>query len=165
MITYEKAHELFRYDPETGKLFNRTYRNSRARCGLESGDYVNGYRRVRVGGRQYQVHRVIWLLVYGKWPKNQIDHISHVRDDNRISNLREATNQENHRNTPIRADNTSGIIGVYWVDKSNKWGARICVDGKNVHLGSFDNISDASCARKSAEIKYGFHVNHGNCMI
>lgn len=39
--------------------------------------------------------------------------------------------------------------------------AGICIDGKTICLGSFSEIEDAAAARKKADIKYGFHKNHG----
>lgn len=98
----------------------------------------------------------------GPIPKGyQIDHLDHNRYNNRIENLRLVTNQENHRNMPIRKDNCSGYTGVRWVIDRGKWSATICIDGKTKHLGLFRDKDDAIAARQEAEIKYGFHPNHG----
>ena len=61
----------------------------------------------------------------------------------------------------MRKANTSGVTGVCFSKKGNKWFARIRLDGKSKHLGSFADKQDAIEARKDAEIKYGFHPNHG----
>lgn len=59
---------------------------------------------------------------------------------------------------------SSGITGVYWCEETNKWRARIQVNGKKIGLGSFARIEDAAAARKAAEVKYVFHANHGRCV-
>lgn len=97
----------------------------------------------------------------GSWPKEQIDHINHVRSDNRWINLREATNQENCKNRSISIRNKSGVVGVRWTKGKTKWAAYIHVNSKDKYLGFFFDKFEAICARKSAENKHGFHANHG----
>jgi len=120
-----------------------------------------GYIRLKVDGRQYQAHRVAWLIMTGEWPENDIDHINHDRADNRFINLREATCMENARNQKLRKTNKSGVCGVRLNKKKTKWDAQIQVVGKIIHLGAFDKFENAVKVRKEAEEKYGFHPNHG----
>lgn len=94
-------------------------------------------------------------------PDEQIDHINHVRTDNRIVNLRKASNTENSRNASIGSNNTSGALGVWFEKRRNAWVAEIKVDRRKIHIGQFDAFEDAVAARKAAEVKYGFHENHG----
>jgi len=47
--------------------------------------------------------------------------------------------------------NTSGCVGVSFNKINNKWRARINIDGKNVHLGFFENKIDAIEARKTKD--------------
>ena len=89
----------------------------------------------------------------------EIDHINGDRYDNRIINLKEATTSENNRNRRITDRNTSGYVGV--VKQGDKWYAYIKVDGKKIHLGTYNTKDEAIQARKQAEKKYGFHENHG----
>lgn len=91
-------------------------------------------------------HRLAWMIVNGKFPDFEIDHINRVRDDNRISNLREATSSQNGYNTKIREDNSSGIRGVNWYPKYNKWRAHINEGGKTVTIGYFSDKTDAESA-------------------
>jgi hypothetical protein len=121
---------------------------------------VLGYRFICLQYKKYLAHRLAWLYTYGMWPI-QIDHINHNRSDNRIINLRETTQAENLKNQSKRSDNTSGITGVYWRKDRDKWKAAITVNQKQKHLGNFLDFNDAVEARKAAEIKYGFHENHG----
>ena len=162
MITFEEANELLRYDPETGKLYWKVSRGSKAKAGSEAG-YIDatGYRRVTVNRKLYLTHRIAWLLTHGTWPENQIDHIDGDGNNNRLSNLRDVEQTHNQRNAKKRKDNTSGILGVGWHKCSKKWIARIVVDGKRVHLGIFDDIFHAIAVRKQAERDYNFHPNHG----
>lgn len=59
-------------------------------------------------------------------------------------------------------NNTSGVTGVYWSSRHRKWNPKIQVDYVMIDLSYFDCITDAAAARKRAEIKYGFHKNHGD---
>ena len=114
------------------------------KAGAEVGTYhPQGYRRVYIKGKVLLVHRIIYFLKYGYCPKF-IDHINQIKDDNGISNLRGATDQENQRNQGIQKNNKSGYKGVYLCKSSNKWIARITVNGKKIHLGYFNTALEAS---------------------
>jgi hypothetical protein len=121
----------------------------------------NGYLHGRIFGVAYQAHRVIWAMQNNNWPEEFIDHINGIRDDNRLSNLRCASMTDNNRNMRLSVRNKSGCVGVLLHKPTNKWIASIGVNGKSVHLGYFLEKSDAIDARKKAEIKYGYHENHG----
>ncbi|HBR1582633.1 TPA: HNH endonuclease [Klebsiella pneumoniae] len=121
----------------------------------------NGYRQITILGFPVKAHRIAWMLHTGKLLNGSVDHVNGVRDDNRISNLRIATPEDNARNKKQGALNKSGSMGVYWVKADRKWRVRIGVNGKYVSVGVFSNLEDALEARKTAEIKYGYHENHG----
>ena len=121
----------------------------------------NVYIIINIGGKMHKSHRLAWLAFYGAWPKDGIDHINHIRSDNRIINLREATLAENGKNRTLGKNNKSGVYGVSWDNERNKWVSNIKVNSKTIFLGRFDSFFNAVCARKSAEVKYGFHSNHG----
>ena len=151
---------VFAYDPQSGEL---TYRNDSISglAGTAVGySHSQGYLSTRIGGKDYLVHRVIWAMQQGVWP-TQVDHINHVRSDNRWSNLRDVSARENQMNMQARKNNTTGVQGVR-VLPSGKFHAYIMVNRKQIALGSYDNISDATEARKHAEVLYGFHTNHGS---
>ncbi len=82
------------------------------------------------------------------------DHIDRNTLNNRRSNLREATQAENVKNKSKQRNNTSGVTGVGWVDKLNKWRSRITYNKKEIYLGVFDNKIDAIKVRLKAEKKY-----------
>lgn len=156
-----RLRELFYYIPHTGKLISLV--DSKRR---HAGDTVGttdgkGHLQVYIDGRLWQVHRICWKLYYGVDPLDQIDHINGKRSDNKIVNLREASQLENNRNICIPKNNTSKIIGVTFHKATKKWSAQIRVNRKNIWLGVFTDKKSAITARKEAEKKYGFHPNHG----
>jgi len=109
-------------------------------------------------------HRLAWLYTYGSFPNGDIDHINGNGLDNRIANLRDVTRSVNLSNAKKRVDNTTGITGVVKAHTKGKWQAQIgliATTGKFKYLGTFDEIWDAICARKSADNAYGFNKNHG----
>ena len=162
MITQSELKKLLHYNPKTG-VFTRIISTNRS---VKIGDVAGskdrrGYIAVWIMGKSCMAHRLAWLYMSGSWPKNEIDHENHVRDDNRIINLREATRLENNKNASKRKDNTSGVCGIHWSERDKRWYAQVSVKGKRMFLGCFKDKFGAMCARKSADNKYGFHENHG----
>lgn len=159
MITQKELKELLHYDPETG-IFTwlvTPYKYGRVKIGDSAGSNdAYGYRRIKIKRRSYKSHRLAWLYVYGHFPPNALDHINVLKDDNRISNLRLATNSENQMNRGKPSNNTSGFKGVSWHKRRKKWDAYGQLNGKNKHLGAFDTAEAASVAYKSfAEQQHG----------
>ena len=151
---------MLNYNPATGVLTR-----IKGIKGTKAGDIIrcpngDGYYRISILGTRYFAHRVAWFYVYGAWPI-KIDHINHIKTDNRIENLRSVSHHQNMQNISISKTNKSGFNGVDKHKNSGKWRARIPFNGKEVHLGLFDNLDDAIESRKMANIKYGFHDNHG----
>jgi hypothetical protein len=101
-----------------------------------------------------------WLYVHGEWP-DQIDHINHNTSDNRICNLRNVSHSVNHKNLTLSKDNKSGISGVRWEKSTGRWRAEAVQKGIKTITARFDNLFEAACFRKSAEIRFGYHPNHG----
>jgi hypothetical protein len=157
--------EVFNYDSETGLLKRKI-----AAGGLNVGDVAgtkrpNGYVMVSINNKQIRAHRVAWEMYYNEKPNGCIDHINGIRDDNRIVNLRVVSVAENNRNLSINSRNKTGVTGVSWESDRQKWVAFIGVNkGKHLKIGRFDNLLDACCARKSAEIVLGYHTNHGKAL-
>ena len=74
----------------------------------------DGYLIIKVKGKQFKAHRIVWLLHYGSFPKSEIDHINRIRTDNRIENLRESNRREQIANRDIKPNKDTGCIGVYF---------------------------------------------------
>ena len=162
MLTQEQLKEVLNYNPETGDFTWKVRTSNRIQAGGIAGHLnVRGYITVRIGGKNYQAHRLAWLCMFGDFPKDEIDHINHVKNDNRIANLREATRQENNKNHSMNKRNTSGVVGVTRDRWDKKWQSNITVDGKLLYLGCFDDFFEAICSRLSANNKHGYHENHG----
>ncbi|HFW4797689.1 TPA: HNH endonuclease signature motif containing protein [Salmonella enterica subsp. diarizonae serovar 60-67:z35:-] len=120
--------------------------------------HPDGYQQVKLDNVLYLTHRIIWVMHYGDISKGkQVDHINHLRADNRIENLRLVTRLENSKNCAKNRNNKSGVTGVYFHTASGKWGAHI----GSRYLGIFPDKAEAIRVRKQAEAEEGFHINHG----
>lgn len=120
------------------------------------------YRKIGLSHVVWNEHRIIWIYHYGAIPKKmQIDHINGDGLDNHIENLRLATIAENNRNKPLTSRNKTGFAGVEKHSTCNRWVVRISMNGKRHYVGLYKTKEQAIAARKAAEVKYGFHPNHG----
>lgn len=156
-LTQKSLKKFLHYDPNTG-IFTRliSISNNAQKSSIAGNKNVRGYRRIRIEGKEYLEHRLVWLYVHGYMPPQEIDHINRVRHDNRLKNLRLATRKINCSNTGMMSNNSSGVKGVTWNRKSKKWQAQIGANQKekrrNIYIGMYDNIPDAKLAREIAEI-------------
>lgn len=163
-VSPERLVSLLNYNPHTGlfiwkeragddavtRRWNSNYAGKPAGC--SSGG--SGYIRISIDGCSYQSHRIAWAMFHGRWPTSYIDHISGDKHDNRIANLREASPEQNSRNSKVSSRNSSGFKGVSWHKKDKYWRAVIHAQGKQIRLGTFDNPESAARAYEQASIKY-----------
>ena len=155
MHNIDQLREAFEYFPDTGRVIRKS-------TGVDASyPTKTGYCRIFLGRKKYKLHRVVWAIENGYWPET-IDHINGDRADNRIANLRDVSARENSLNSRLRPDNKSGCSGVNWNSKTGKWQAQIRDNGSYVYLGLFEILDDAISARKAAEVRYGYHKNHGS---
>jgi hypothetical protein len=160
-VSVSDVRSLFSYDAETGNLFWSVRRvgtpvNRPAGCKQPS-----GYVRLKISDKYFYAHRVAWAIHYGSWPLEQLDHINHDGLDNRIANLRPASQAENLKNKSRYKNNASGVTGVSFHAGKAKWVVNINIGGKQVEIGRFANKDDAIAARRDAEKSHGYHENHG----
>ena len=156
---YTECHKRFSYDAKTGLLTRKISTSVRAKAGsIVAGMTGHGYVQVYSKGDNYLVHRIAWLMVFECLPSKFLDHINGDRTDNRIDNLREATNSENCQNRGKNKNNTTGFKGVFPRKGSliNPYRAKICSNGKSISLGKFPTAESAHEAYCQAVKK-----NHG----
>lgn len=152
MLTAEKLRERYVYSKATGAF---KYRQQRGR--MQKGDRAgtinsDGYWQIGIDGKLYKASRLAWLYVTGAWPRGQVDHKNRNRADDRWTNLRDTSHAENQQNCKtLRSNNRSGVRGVSWCTKRQRWQAHIQAEGKQRNLGVFKTIEAAEAAYKAAE--------------
>lgn len=154
MITREHLISVLRYDPVTGDF---TWIEAPSvwlhrLVGTVAGRKHLTQIQIRISGKNYLAHRLAWLYVHGVWPKEYIDHINGDPCDNRLSNLREATARENMFNRRMQKSNRLGVKGVLCARAAGRFMSRIRIDGRSVHLGTFDSVELASAAYAAAAV-------------
>ena len=142
--------ELFSYDSDTGKLFWKAGRGNKIKAGTEvSSKTKDGYLRVTMHYKTYQVHRIVWIILHGEIPEGKlVDHLDGNRENNRPDNLRLVDDSENSRNRAKRSNNTSGVTGVYFDKKRGNWRVQVYNENhKKIMLGSYKNLEEAKRVR------------------
>ena len=116
------------------------------------------YARVWFNGAPKAIHKMITPSF-----KDCVDHINHDQIDNRLANLRSVTHAENGQNQSMSKANKSGHCGIRERKgvRGSTWQVQIRKDDKQLYLGTFNNLAKAIVARKAAEVKFGYHQNHG----
>lgn len=157
----ESLREYLSYDQITGVIKWKKRRRG-IRLGSEAGKTTNGvYRKIKFNGALLKYHRVAWAIYYGEWPNGHIDHIDGDGLNNSISNLRQCNQSQNSRNMKMTSANTSGVKGITWHKKANKWMAQIMLNRKNHYIGLFEDILDAEIAVvNSRKILHGEFARH-----
>ena len=165
MLTKDLLNELFWHDEAIGELRWKVKRTGTRGVNSVAGYTIStGYRAVRVNGKQYRVHRLIWTMVVGDIPEGYyIDHIDGNISNNLITNLRLATKSQNGFNQKIRSDNTSGIKGVGFHRASGRWTASIYKDGKRTHAYFATKELAELFVQQARELLHGEFANHGVC--
>lgn len=158
-VFVEYLRGLFLYDPITGVVTNRVRRNYNALEGMEAGtSFLNAkgqrYRRIRLGHKMVLMHRLIWKLQTGKWPRGEVDHVDGDGMNNRWSNLRDVTPSVNAANlSRLRIDNKSGTQGVSFI-AGRGWVVQLNHQGKRVHWSTHCTEEAAVAMRRQVERQY-----------
>lgn len=142
------------YDPETGVL---------SRSGKPVGTKnSSGYLTASVLGRGFLVHRLVWQIVHGDVNGKQVDHINGDKADNRLGNLRAASDRTNSWNKGLRKSKAVPFKGVILDKERGNYRAQIVHDGRKFNLGRYDTPEAAAAAYKRAAVrKFGFFANDG----
>lgn len=133
--------DRFELNHKEGKLYYRTSVNSRGQKGRPAGT-VNalGYTQIRIHGRSYLAHRLIFYMTFGRWP-GMLDHVNGNRSDNRASNIRECSPTENLYNSRRPTSNTSGYKGIRL--EKGKYAIRMYVNGRPKRFGRTETLQEA----------------------
>jgi len=152
MITQEYIKQLFSYSD--GNLYWKISRSNCIQIGQKVGTTPkHGYSQTYFEGKNYRLHRLVFLYHYGYLPF-EIDHINGDKADNRIENLRAATSTQNQQNAKLRKDNISGVKGVNWYKPSKKWQVQLRINTVKTHIGYFNNLELAELVAIEARDKY-----------
>ncbi len=142
MLTQSRLKEVLRYNKNTGIFSWRVSRSHNVKAGDIAGTKDKRYLRIKIDGVLYRAHRLAWLYVTGKFPRNEIDHKNGSGIDNRWKNLRDVSRAVNRQNQ--RLPLPSNILGVQGVRKyRRKYRAVIGVNGKSLFLGLFHSPQEA----------------------
>lgn len=160
MILLQKdLQSILDYDPLTGVVKWKTVRSNMVKNSIAGSTNNRGYKQISLNSKTYFLHRVIWVLMFGNIPKGfYIDHINGNKTDNRLENLRLATNSQNQQNRPAPKNSSSGYRGVTWHKQAQKWMARICYNKQRKTIGLFDTAENAYKAYKDEAKKLFTHA-------
>lgn len=160
MRKHTKEDEVYlrdniKYDSETGYLWWTKPSRTRKLNKPIGGPHTEGYLRFSLklpSGKRYSIltHRFCWFLYYGQWPKEMLDHINGIKTDNRIENLRLATDEENNRNRRSTKSSSSKYKGVSWHKRVKKWISKITLNCRAKHLGYYSSEKEAALAYDKA---------------
>lgn len=117
--------------------------------GFYAAHISDGYVVLKYNGKKVMLHRLIMGM-----PDCQVDHINRDRSDNRKSNLRLVTNQQNSFNSSISRNNSSGYKGVSWSKAAKAWEARIMLNGRSIYLGLHRTKEDAAARYNEAALHF-----------
>lgn len=142
MISQNRVKEVLHYNPETG-IF--TWRDYKGRRGQVAGCAdKRGYIHINFDCKHYLAHRLAFVYMIGRYPKELTDHRDQNKSNNTWSNLREANHSQNRANQGIRADSKSGYRGVYFCNTKNLWVAEVRHNGKHSYCGQSDCKHEAA---------------------
>jgi hypothetical protein len=137
-LTIERLREVLSYDPVSGKFTWKITLSNRCPAGQEAGTVrADGRRYIHIDGVSYVAAPLAWAISKGEFPVLEVDHKSRVTSDDRLKNLRLASDAQQQWNIGVRADNGSGFRGVHYCSATGRWRAQITSEGRRVSLGRF----------------------------
>ena len=119
--------------------------NKTETCWLWTGSTSRGYGYFSIHPRMIQAYRVSYEMEYGPIPDGvHVDHVCHVPACVRPDHLRATTNKQNAENrNGGRSGSKSGVRGVSWYTRHQKWKVQVGHGGKNHYFGYFDSLEEA----------------------
>lgn len=162
MLTQDRLKEILYYNPYVG-VFTWRNKSNRRTYGKTAGTAKGkGYIVIGIGRKYYAVHHLVWLWHYGSLPKDQIDHIDGDRSNNLLKNLRAVSQEQNSMNMKRNSANSSGVKGVHWDVRRQRWVAVIRNKDKCLFRMAFKSLDEAEREIKAVREKlHGEYANHG----
>ncbi len=163
-LHYDSVSGDFRRKPtfdETGRCTNPAFAGELA-GGVNPS---NGTLYIYIDGKLYAAHRLAWLMMTGKEPEDQIDHIDGNRLNNAWLNLREADNRQNNCNRPKQCNNTSGYKGVTYHSQNDCWVAQTWHKGKRIHISCHRTPEEAARAYKEFVLELHAEFIHPSVLL
>jgi hypothetical protein len=152
MITQQQVLDAFEY--REGKLYWKYVKSIAIKVGDEAGANDGyGYRVIRFSNKLYRAHHLVYLMFNGVLPK-RIDHINGNRLDNRIENLRIATDSQNNCNKGLQSNNTTGYKNVKWHERIKKYEVSVQFNKQRKYIGVFEDLELADLVAHMAREKY-----------
>lgn len=130
-LAQDRVKELFDYNQETGILTRRGVQNYLK--------YIRRKRDIIIDGKLYKTHRIIWLWVYGSFPKYKLKRIDGNKQNNRINNLKELNLGSDTQEIKISEKNIRYRRGKYLV--------QMYFNNKHHYIGSFGTLIEAVTTR------------------
>jgi hypothetical protein len=157
MLTQERLKQLLHYNEGSGEFFWALSRRG-VKAGKKAGTkHHTGYIAIKIDYEFYLAHRLAWMWSHGEFPKSHIDHINRNKFDNRLANLREVTNKQNHENSGIQKNNATGYRGVSWIESTGKYKAYLHHNKKQIYFGCFKTPEKAFAAAQAGRDKFFTH--------
>ncbi len=147
MVTQERLRELFEY--RDGFLYAKQGYQPKFTPITSQHRYI----RMRVDGKVYPLHRLIFLYHHGYLPKI-IDHANNKQSDNRVENLREVTQSQNCVNRRKQKNNISGAKNVRWDKQIGKWVVEMTINRKRTYFGWHEDFEFAELVAIEARDKF-----------
>lgn len=163
-LTQDRLKELLHYDPLTGVFTHAKDKSGGKRKGdVAGGPDRKGYTITYCDGKAYKAHRLAFIYMGEDLPE-AVDHINGDVSDNSWANLKSSSFKSNPLNRKKDVNNTSGVVGVHFCTKANRWKAQINIQGKRTSLGQFpatdQGFKDAVAVRKAAEVQHNYNVRY-----
>ncbi|MDF3830933.1 HNH endonuclease [Pseudocitrobacter sp. 2023EL-00150] len=153
--------QLLIYQPATGEFRWRKSRGKAKRLSVAGFLKPDGYKFIKISGKDYPAHRLAYFLMNNEWPET-VDHINNHPSDNRAINIRAATQSQNNCNRRLQRNNTSGAKGVRWNKQRRKWLGYVWLNKKMKHIGYFSTREEACSAVYTVRLEmHGEFANHG----
>lgn len=157
ILTQSRLKELLFYNQHTGLFTWLTRVAQRVHIGDIAGCLdARGYVKIFIDGKSYTASRLAFLYMEGYFPENQVDHKDRVKHNNKWENLREVSFSCNMRNKSVYRNNSTGVTGVSWDKRNEKWHSQIQSNKIKIHLGFHETFLDAVKARWTGEKEHKF---------